>query len=124
MPSLTYLAAALAASTAVLATPVTLDKRSTFTVEQVARSKHIKNGPEQMIKTLRKYGKPVPDQLLKAAADAKASFADAGIATTAAAGQGTDPAVPSDQYDSSYLSPVTIAGTTVHLDFDTGSSDL
>jgi hypothetical protein len=43
---------------------------------------------------------------------------------TAAANTGSDPANPSDEYDSSYLSPVTIGTTTVNLDFDTGSADL
>ena len=43
---------------------------------------------------------------------------------TAAAVTGSDPANPSDDYDSSYLSPVTIGSTTVNLDFDTGSADL
>ena len=45
-------------------------------------------------------------------------------AVTAAAVTGSEPANPSDDYDSSYLSPVTIGTTTVNLDFDTGSADL
>jgi hypothetical protein len=43
--------------------------------------------------------------------------------TVTAASTG-EPANPSDEYDSSYLSPVTIGSTTVNLDFDTGSADL
>jgi hypothetical protein len=69
-----------------------------------------------MVKTLQKYGKVVP-QSLQAAADNNA-------AVQADANTGSDPAVPSDAYDSSYLSPVTVGSNTLHLDFDTGSADL
>jgi aspergillopepsin I len=113
MPSFTYLTAALALTSAVVATPV--QKRDTFSVEQVKHSVHLKNGPAQVAKTLRKYGKVVP-QHIQAAADARAN-------TVTAASTG-EPANPSDEYDSSYLSPVTIGSTTVNLDFDTGSADL
>ncbi|KAF2124713.1 Asp-domain-containing protein [Dothidotthia symphoricarpi CBS 119687] len=119
MPSISCLTAALAFASTALANPVQLDKlekRSTFSVEQVKHSTYLKNGPAQIAKTFRKYGKTVPDHIL-AAADNAASV-------SAAAVTGTVPANPSDSYDSSYLSPVTIAGKTVHLDFDTGSSDL
>ena len=44
--------------------------------------------------------------------------------TVTAASTGSEPANPSDEYDSSYLGPVTIGSTTVNLDFDTGSADL
>lgn len=44
--------------------------------------------------------------------------------SAAATGSGSEPANPNDEYDSSYLSPVTIGSTTVNLDFDTGSADL
>jgi hypothetical protein len=68
-----------------------------------------------MIKTLRKYGKPVPQSLLDAAANTATVHIDS---------QGSVPAVPGDSYDSSYLSPVTVGSKTLHLDFDTGSADL
>ncbi|OAL04992.1 acid protease [Phaeosphaeriaceae sp. SRC1lsM3a] len=114
MPSFTYLTAALALTGSVAATPV--QKRDAFSVEQVARGTYRKIGPQQVAKTLRKFGKTVPDNIL-AAVDNAASV-------QAASDTGTDPAVPSDQYDSSYLSPVTVGSNTVHLDFDTGSADL
>jgi len=114
MPSFTYLAAALALTGAVVASPV--EKRDAFEVKQVAHGLHRKNGPAQIAKTLRKYGKAVPAHI-QAAADNNA-------VVQAAADTGSDPAVPSDQYDSSYLSPVTVGSNTVHLDFDTGSADL
>ncbi|KAJ4983275.1 endothiapepsin [Stagonosporopsis vannaccii] len=115
MPSFTYLTAALALTSAVAATPV--QKRDAFSVQQVKHNIHLKNGPGQVAKTLRKYGKAVPEHI-QAAANARAETVTA-LATT-----GSEPANPSDEYDSSYLSPVTIGTTTVNLDFDTGSADL
>ena len=70
MPSFTYLTAALALTSAVVATPV--QKRDAFTVEQVEHSVHLKNGPAQIAKTLRKYGQVVPSHIQKAA-DARAN---------------------------------------------------
>ena len=42
---------------------------------------------------------------------------------TASSDDGTGTANPT-QFDSSYLVPVDVGGTTLNLDFDTGSSDL
>jgi aspergillopepsin I len=70
MPSFTYLTAALALTGAVVATPV--QKRDAFSVEQVKHNIHLKNGPGQVAKTLRKYGKVVP-QHIQAAADNRAN---------------------------------------------------
>jgi len=116
MPSFAFLTAALALSGSVIASPVELQKRKTFTVEQVQRRIYFKNGPAEMIKTLRKYGKDVPQHLIDAA--------DANSQVAAASSTGTVPATPNDQYDSAYLCPVTVGSTVVELDFDTGSSDL
>ncbi|CAO2652602.1 Nn.00g008850.m01.CDS01 [Neocucurbitaria sp. VM-36] len=117
MPSFAHLTAALALTGTALATPVQINKRETFTVEQVQRGTYLKNGPEQKVKTLRKYGKPVPQSLLDAAENRANVF-------TVTAVNGSAPAVPGDEYDSLYLSPVTVGSKTVQLDFDTGSSDL
>ncbi|KAH7406970.1 aspartic peptidase domain-containing protein [Phaeosphaeria sp. MPI-PUGE-AT-0046c] len=114
MPSFAYLTAALALTSSVAANPV--QKRDAFSVEQVARGTYRKNGPQQVVKTLRKFGKTVPANLLAAAENAATVQIESDT--------GSDPAVPSDQYDSSYLSPVTVGSSTVHLDFDTGSADL
>ncbi|KAH8728184.1 aspartic peptidase domain-containing protein [Phaeosphaeriaceae sp. PMI808] len=114
MPSLFHLTTALALTTSVIATPVQLQKRE-FSVNQVAKGTFRKNGPQQTIKTLRKYGKPVPQSLIDAAANSEVfSISD----------QGSAPATPGDSFDSSYLSPVTVGSKTLNLDFDTGSSDL
>ena len=70
MPSFTYLTAALALTSAVAATPV--QKRDAFSVEQVKHNVHLKNGPGQIAKTMRKYGKVVPEHI-QSAADARAN---------------------------------------------------
>ena len=54
----------------------------------------------------RKYGKNMPADVAAASSD-----------------DGTGTATPT-QYDSSYLVPVNVGGSTLNLDFDTGSSDL
>ncbi|KAF2683636.1 acid protease [Lentithecium fluviatile CBS 122367] len=117
MPSFTSFTAALALTGAAIANPISLHKRS-FSVEQVERTTFIKNGPAQVIKTLRKFGKTVPEHIQKAA-----DIGPSGEVSTLGE-NGSAPAVPGDAYDSLYLSPVTLGNTTVQLDFDTGSSDL
>ena len=110
MPSFATLTAALALTATVIAGPV--ERRKAFTVDQVHKKTFAKNGAASVAKTFRKFGKAVPENIVAAAA--------AGPSGTVAAG-------PSDAYDSSYLSPVTIGTTnptTVELDFDTGSADL
>ncbi|KAF2466381.1 Asp-domain-containing protein [Lindgomyces ingoldianus] len=109
MPSLASLTAIIALLGLVAASPVDIQKRKTFTVSQVERKQFIKNGAAQTAKTFRKFGVKVPAHILAAAA---------------AGPNGTVAAVPSDAYDSLYLSPVDVGGTTLHLDFDTGSADL
>ncbi|PSN75003.1 aspartic protease PEP1 [Corynespora cassiicola Philippines] len=121
MPSYTLLTAAVALAGAAVASPVDIRKRETFSISQVARKTYLKNGPEQVAKTLRKFGKPVPDHILAAATN-RAAAAD--LATISSDDNSSVPAVPGDEYDTLYLSPVTIGNTTVHLDFDTGSGDL
>jgi hypothetical protein len=120
MPSFIHLTTALALTSAVIANPVQLAKRKEFTVQQVERSQYLKIGPEQMAKTLRKFGKPVPQNLLAAIDNYSSTFETTSVGNDS----GTAPAVPGDQYDSSYLSPVTVGNSNVHLDFDTGSADL
>ena len=78
-----------------------------FRVDQTVAKSRILSGPAALAKVYGKYGKAAP-------ADVKAA---------AASNDGTVPANP-EQYDSEYLSPVTIGGQTLNLDFDTGSSDL
>ncbi|KAF2787683.1 acid protease [Melanomma pulvis-pyrius CBS 109.77] len=109
MPSIASLTAALAFAGAVVANPIELQKRKAFSIHQEERTTFAKNGAQSRVNTLRKFSKPVPANILAAAA---------------AGPTGTAPAVPGDAYDSLYLSPVTIGNTTLQLDFDTGSADL
>lgn len=79
-----------------------------FKVNQVEIKTPFKSGAQAVADAHSKYGVKIPTHIQEAAA----------IAT------GSVNAPPSDQYDSSYICPVTIGGQTFHLDFDTGSSDL
>ena len=117
MPSYTSLTAALALTATVIATPI--DHRKGFSIQQSHKKYYAKNGPRSIAKTLRKYGKPVPAHILKAAENGPSDEI-----FTALASDGSVPAVPGDAYDSLYLSEITAGGSTVHVDFDTGSSDL
>jgi len=104
-------AALVASATLSLAAPAELVGRSTFNVKQVAAGKTYKSGPIQMMKTYNKYA--------KVGAQAPSVVVDA-----AAAAQSGDVTANPEQYDESYLCPVTVGGQTLNLDFDTGSSDL
>ena len=102
------LGAASALISLVSAVPVELEKRgAAFKLDQTVRKPFILSGPAAMAKTYAKYGKPIPDV----------------IAAAAASNDGTVAANP-EEYDSEYLCPVSVGGTTLNLDFDTGSSDL
>lgn len=136
----------------VAAAPATIQKRS-FKVERV-RNLNFKghNGPRSLLKAYAKYSMPVPQGLLDAIAaqgkpqslldeiaagqagsqvstqsvsdgDVKISAVGAGNSTGAATNVGLVTATP-EAGDVEYLSPVSIGGQTLNLDFDTGSSDL
>lgn len=68
-------------------------------------------GPVALAGIYEKYSAAVPQVVAKAAQKAASS------------NDGTVAAAP-EQYDSEYLSPVNVGGTTLQLDFDTGSADL
>ncbi|KAL9606639.1 MAG: hypothetical protein Q9179_000225 [Wetmoreana sp. 5 TL-2023] len=90
------------------ATPIELQPRAKdFIVNQSVRKPFKKSGPAAVLSTYEKYNAPAPEDVVKAAA----------------ANDGTVTTTP-EQYDSEYLTPVTIGGQTLNLDFDTGSSDL
>ncbi|KAL1616188.1 hypothetical protein SLS56_011512 [Neofusicoccum ribis] len=101
-------AAALAAMVGVaLATPI--EKRGTFSLKQVQKGTYLKNGPASVVKTFNKYGKEAPSEV---------------IAAAAAAATGEVTTEPGDEYDSLYLTPVTVGSVEMELDIDTGSADL
>ncbi|KAH8838447.1 hypothetical protein MCOR27_006653 [Pyricularia oryzae] len=117
MPSLKQtLTWAVAAAALAVATPVDT-KVGTLSLNQEPNPKFEgKSGLHAMVKVFRKYGKPLPETLAAALANATASVTrrDGSAVTT-----------PEAQ-DTEYLTPVQI-GTppvTLNLDFDTGSSDL
>ncbi|OMP83157.1 Aspartic protease PEP1 [Diplodia seriata] len=108
MPSFRTVAACAAILSLATATPI--EKRGkTFTCEQVKRGSVARNGPAQMLKAFNKFGGVAPTEVVSAAAAGK----------TGSAG-----AVPEDEIDTLYLTPVTVGDTTLQLDMDTGSSDL
>ncbi|KAL8817356.1 MAG: hypothetical protein Q9223_003796 [Gallowayella weberi] len=78
-----------------------------FTVHQTTPKPRIRSGPAAVAATFLKYGKQPPSNVKAAAANN-----DGSVVTTPT------------EFDSQYLTPVTIGGQTVNLDFDTGSSDL
>lgn len=92
------------------ASPI-VDKRlkvnKDFTVRQSVAKPSIKSGPAALAGVYAKYGKQAP----------------ANVKAAAAGNDGTVTTNPT-QYDSEYLTPVTIGGQQLTLDFDTGSSDL
>jgi len=95
-----------------VAAPAQLAGRSTtFQVKQVAAGQVFKSGPQQLMNTYNKYA--------KAGAVAPSVVVDA-----AAAAQSGQVTASPEQYDQSYLCPVSVGGHTLNLDFDTGSADL
>ncbi|KKY15842.1 putative aspartic endopeptidase pep1 [Diplodia seriata] len=112
MPSIWSVTALAALCSTTLASPVaraSLQKRDSFTFNQVLKGTYKKNGPAQVARVYNKYKGTAPADVQSAAA----------AATT-----GTVAATPEDEYDSLYLCPVTVGGTELQLDFDTGSADL
>lgn len=80
---------------------------SKFSVKQVARpATKTSNFAAAYGRALSKYGAVVPSSV-------KAAAAASGVATNTPTAN-----------DEEYLTPVNIGGTTLNLDFDTGSADL
>lgn len=102
------LSAASALVALVSASPVERkDIKKQFTVDQTVPKSFILSGPAAMLSTYYKFNALVPEDVIAAAA----------------ANDGTVAANPTE-YDSQYLTPVTVGGQTLNLDFDTGSADL
>lgn len=91
-------------------------EEGSFSTTQVRNTKHVKNGPLALAKAYRKFKIPLPEELQAAVAN-----------TTGAVKRATGSATTTPtQYDSEYLTPVSIGtpAQVLNLDFDTGSSDL
>lgn len=92
----------------VATSPVNLEPRAgSFIVHQMVPKPFKKSGPAEILSTYGKYNASAPENVVKAA------YANDGTVSA-------DPTL----YDTQYLSPVTIGGQTLNVDFDTGSSDL
>ena len=106
--------------------------KDTFSVRQTRSKTYAarKNGPAGLRYAYDKYnmhpptetkGKKIVGGKQKTVKQkSKASQAD----SSAAGGVGSVTATPSDPLDDEYVSTVTVGGQKVHVDFDTGSSDL
>lgn len=105
--SLIHSLTALAALTSLASASPVLDKRRTFSVEQKYNAPK-PQVPILMARTYAKYNAVMPVDVANAAA---------------AAVTGSVAANP-EEYDAEYLCPVNVGGTTMMLDFDTGSADL
>lgn len=102
------LSAALAVLAFASASPVELENiKKDFSVEQTVEKTFIQSGPAAVLSTYNKFNVPAPENVIAAAAS----------------NDGTVSAAPTD-FDSQYLTPATIGGQALNLDFDTGSADL
>lgn len=114
------LAAVASAAPAVVSMPGHR-KAGTFSAPQVRAANYVHHGPSQMVKTLLKFGKPVPTGL----AAHVAAFKAARRSLVAKRTNGSAVNTP-EESDTEYLTPVSIGtpAQVLNLDFDTGSSDL
>ncbi|KAK7548075.1 aspartic peptidase domain-containing protein [Phyllosticta citricarpa] len=94
----------------------------TFTSTQEARGYMLKNGPIQMANAYNKYGGTMPPDVKAASGKAFAKLASTGSSSRLFVR--SVPAVSEDDYDTLYLSPVTVGSSVMQLIIDTGSSDL
>jgi hypothetical protein len=120
MAPISTLLLATALACVAFAAPTQHKKRS-FKIERVRQANYVPNGPVALRKAYIKFGLDdisfLPDANIAASINAE----------SAAAGTGTEngkvPASPT-QNDAEFLSPVTVGGQTLVMDFDTGSSDM
>ena len=101
-----------------------LQKRRDFAAPRPAGS-----GVVAMSKAYRKYGFPtpespdIPDTKVLALTDGDVDVPQS-LAATGGGRTSSDVAANAQEGDSEFLSPITIGGQSVTMDFDTGSSDL
>ncbi len=118
-PSSFVVASALVAGALALPPRIGLPAGS-FSVHQVRNNKFAgRHGPLALAKAYNKFGAQMPDDLSAAVARITAEL---GLERRSTGSATTTP----EQYDSEYLTPVSIGtpAQVLNLDFDTGSSDL
>ncbi|KAI4125817.1 MAG: hypothetical protein LQ338_004058 [Usnochroma carphineum] len=99
------------------AAPAKIGEKSFKIHRRAIGSPKARNGVAELSKAYRKYGWKVPEGLSN-----KVQIPQ-NISTKHAGGEGTVKTTP-EEGDVSFLSPVTVGGQTLMMDFDTGSSDL
>ncbi|KAH8670925.1 aspartic peptidase domain-containing protein [Xylariales sp. PMI_506] len=94
-------------------------RKAGFSVPQVRANGYVKHGPSAMAKALLKFGKTVPTEL----AATIESFRESRMLAKRTNGSAVN---TPEQYDTEYLTPVSIGtpAQTLNLDFDSGSADL
>jgi hypothetical protein len=98
---------ALASALLSMTTASPLEQPGSFSVAQVPNPNFVLNGPAAYAGVFLKYNMPMPHDL-----------------AVATGNNGSVTATPANSFDSEYLSPVSIDGQILNLQFDSGSSDL
>lgn len=117
----------VAATTIVVASPVEIRNKKSFTVHQQRQQNYTRVAPIVAVEnTYAKFsqltGATAPEVVVKAAQAARA-VTTTSAAAAAATVTGSTVATP-EWYDAAYYCAVTVGGQTLNLDFDTGSADL
>ena len=102
---------------AVLSVPITPQKRS-FKIHRVRQANYVPNGPKALRKAFSKFGYGDISFVVPSL-----SAVDKADATAGSDEEGDVSASPT-QNDAEFLSPVSVGGQTLVMDFDTGSSDM
>lgn len=106
--------------TCAFAAPHQVKKRS-FTIPRVRQANYVPNGRYQLNKAYAKFG--IPGLEFRAKKQPKPIVAASNTTGTAGTDNGNVTAT-GVQSDAEFLSPVTVGGQQMVMDFDTGSSDM
>lgn len=122
-------ATALAGVSLVAAAPAqqsTARSSTNFSLNQIARSGTKASFASQYAHALTKHGKPVPENLRKAAQRAslpKIGGVVSGATDDPSGKNASDTTTPVED-DELYVTPINVGGNVLNLDIDTGSADL
>jgi hypothetical protein len=97
--------------------------KHSFKVHRVEGNKYVRSHSNAITKSYQKWGMALPEEFLQNTLDIGNTKVDASGNITTPGQVGSVENTPT-QYDVEFLSPVTIGGQTLMMDFDTGSSDL